>query len=112
MLTSRSGLIADVTYGFSFNGVPGSNGDLAGMLATEGYNSSLPFYWNSRLFSGQVKLSLVGNELYLQIRATGQLACSHLGANDVIDVQLIAHSRGTAVIGQAMKTWWTAWPNQ
>ena len=97
-------VIADVTYGFQ---LPGSTPpiwptSMAFGLIGAGYNSALAFTWNASSWKPGQTVS-GGDQLYLQILQQADLLSSKLGENDVIDVQLIGHSRGSAVIAQAMQ---------
>ncbi len=100
-------VIADVTQGFGSSDQSWVQ-QMASLLSgppfpsQAGYNSAMPFYWNSfRPLPGQTVSG--GNSLYEQILGQAAGLKPDLGENDVIDVQLIGHSRGSAVIGQAMQ---------
>ncbi len=102
-------VIADVTYGFSLTGTPPAwaqqmaNALQSPLPAGASFNSALAFDWNSGLFTGPGQTIVGGDLLYKQILGQASALASQLGTNDVIDVQLIGHSRGSAVIGQAMQ---------
>ncbi|HEY2787000.1 MAG TPA: Ig-like domain repeat protein [Fimbriiglobus sp.] len=92
-------VIADVTQGFGPTKAQWVQ-DMVDQLKAAGYASVEPLYWHSFLpESGQTVLG--GNNLYQQILP--QAISLPAVLNDVIDVQLIGHSRGTAVVSQAMQ---------
>ena len=98
-------VIADVTYGFSLTGAPPDWAQqMANALMKDArFDSALALDWNSGLTTGPGETVLGGNKLYEQILEQADALDSQLGTDDVIDVQLIGHSRGSAVIGQAMQ---------
>ena len=104
-------VIADVTYGFSphryTTGVATADGQRVQGRCRKGPTTIrlLAFDWNSGLSTGQVKRSSAGMSFTSRFWDRLTQLNSQLGTNDVIDVQLIGHSRGSAVIGQAMKIW-------
>ena len=99
--------IAAVTHGQeTSNDAPNSAPwvlDMASELMADGYNKVIPLYWNSFLpapgqaFAGGVNMY---NKI---VAAATALAATGLQPNDIIDVLLIGHSRGSAVIGTAMQ---------
>jgi dUTPase len=99
--------IAAVAQGFSF--APGLAGWVQPMvndLLAQGYNEAFPIDWNSSLQSlepGQTQLG--GDQLFQEIvaAATDLENCYSLNSDDIIDVQLIGHSRGSAVIDRAIE---------
>jgi hypothetical protein len=73
---------------------------MASDLLAAGYTDAIPFHWRSVLLKpGQTQQA--GDTLYQEILADAD--CINLNTNDVIDVQLIGHSRGAAVIAEAMQ---------
>ncbi|MGO9915982.1 MAG: invasin domain 3-containing protein [Isosphaeraceae bacterium] len=103
-------VIADVTYGFSLTGEPPAWAQqIATALDTPrgaggaGYNSALIKKWSSGLTTGPGEAVEGGDALCQQVAEQAAAIEGELGKNDVIDVQLIGHSRGAAVIGVAMQ---------
>ncbi len=97
-------VIADVTYGFQLPLSPPP--DLAVQYDPPADAGRLRF--GSRIHMERFHAFARrdgggGNLLYQQILGQADALNSQLGTNDVIDVQLIGHSRGSAVIGQAMQ---------
>jgi hypothetical protein len=105
--------IAAVTHGQEWSHDSASQapwvGQIADGLKEEGYTVVLPIYWDS-LLPAPGQTTAAGTDMYNQIIAAAQdmpsiLASEQLPAlqpNDIIDVQLIGHSRGASVIGVAM----------
>ena len=95
-------IIADVSPGFGIILKPAWVQDMVGMLQGIGYDSVEPFDWNSSLPQpGQAVIG--GNNLYTQVLSQAASLQPMLSGNDVIDLQLIGHSRGTSVVGWAMQ---------
>jgi hypothetical protein len=98
--------IAAVTHGQEFsNDGPASApwvGCIVAGLQAEGYNKVLPVYWNSWP-PGAGQTQAAGANMYNQIVAAASSLSGFLQPNDIIDVQLIGHSRGASVIGVAMQ---------
>ncbi len=95
-------VIADVSPGFGIIVKPQWVQDMVKELQGIGYDSVEPLDWNaSTPLPGQAVLA--GNNLYAQILGQANGLQSKVTGNDVIDVQLIGHSRGTSVVGWAMQ---------
>ena len=95
--------IAAVTHGFSITGNPADYlVPLAAQIQAEGYDFAFPFLWtplsqiptpNGTTIAGQILAQTVRNvATALSTRP-----------DDVIDVHLIGHSRGTSVVSQAFQ---------
>jgi uncharacterized repeat protein (TIGR03803 family) len=95
--------IAAVTHGQQFSNKPSAAawvGQVASALSSEGYDRVIPFYWTTWLPApGQAQTA--GMTLAAQVQSQAA-SFSGLQPNDIIDVQLIGHSRGSSVIGVAM----------
>ena len=94
--------IAAVTHGqqFPFTGPPSWVGCMVTGLRAEGYNAVVPVYWNT-LPPAPGQAQAAGTVMYNDIVAAAA-GFSGIPTNDIIDVQLIGHSRGASVIGVAM----------
>ena len=91
--------IAAVTHGFG--DVRSWVTDVATALKNEGFDKTIPFHWVADSIApvaGTETAVADGQVLANQIDA----AAKQLPAGTVIDLQLIAHSRGSVVIDQAM----------
>ena len=92
--------IAAVTHGFTFTpGNPAWVEPMVKAIQAQGFNDVFPVYWNASAGSGQTKIA--GDQMFEQIVANAD-CLPGLQDNDIIDVQLIGHSRGSAVIDRAM----------
>jgi uncharacterized repeat protein (TIGR03803 family) len=95
--------IAAVTHGQQFSNKPSAAawvGQVASGLSAQGYDRVIPFYWTTWLPApGQAQAA--GMTLAAQVQSQAA-SFSGLQPNDIIDVQLIGHSRGSSVIGVAM----------
>jgi len=99
----RTLVIGAVAHGFTLTGTaPDWTTGVAAVLKQRGYDAALPFNWapfsqmptpNVTVLAGQVLANWVRT-------AAGILAVM---PNDVVDVHLIGHSRGTAVVSQAFQ---------
>jgi hypothetical protein len=96
--------IAAVTYGqeFPFSGPPAWMQSIVSGLTQEGYDAVLPVYWSS-FPPAPEETQYAGSVMYHQIISAAENLAAGLDPNDIIDVQLIGHSRGASVIGVAMQ---------
>ena len=97
--------IAAVTHGQEFSNdgptaVPWMGQLVAGLLA-EHYDAVVPVYWKTVL-PGPGQAQVASDVMYNDIVAMAR-GLSGLQPNDIINVQLIGHSRGASVIGLAMQ---------
>ena len=74
---------------------------MTGALYKETYEKVFPVHWHSLAIEPGWAVE-AGNNLYTQIVEYTASIVSELEKNDVIDVHLIGHSRGAAVIDQTM----------
>ena len=105
--------IATVTHGQEFSNQGAASApwvqSIVSGLQSEGFDSVIPVYWTSfPPAPGQTQAA--GTDMYNQIVAAAS-RLSGLQENDIIDVQLIGHSRGASVIGVAMQDLITNPPN-
>ncbi len=113
-------IIGAVSVGFQL-GVTDDNApppdwvdDMADALGPEdgnGYSAVIPFGWASGKLDSQA-VYRAGTALYNDIVQAAQGLSSQLEPNDVIDVHLIGHSRGSVVIDLAMNQLLAAPPDE
>ena len=96
-------IIADVTQGFGPTKASWVS-DMVGQLQAAKYDSVQRFDWNT-LDPTPDETVKGGDALYDQLiaQANKLMVVKNVTPYDVIDVQLIGHSRGTAVVGRAMR---------
>jgi hypothetical protein len=104
----RNYIIGAVSVGFDL-GAFGQDSDpgvwvntMAGSLRAAGYDGAIPFGWASGSFNPQDILDAGQKYLVDKVNLAIQ-SLGTLGDNDVIDLHLIGHSRGSVVIGLAMQ---------
>jgi hypothetical protein len=97
----RAWTVAAVTHGYTTGGaIPSWVTDMTTALSAQGFDATIPFNWASLSdlpVSGIVPQ--VAQGLAAQVETT--IAGLGLGPNDVVDIQLIGHSRGTGVVAEA-----------
>ncbi len=112
-------VIGAVSVGFQF-GVTADNSnppDWVNSMAAAlgpgpgGYAAVIPFSWASGKWDSDA-VYRAGTNLYLDIAGAAWGLENQLQPNDVIDVQLIGHSRGSVVIGLAMEELLESSPNE
>jgi hypothetical protein len=96
--------IAAVTHGFTLTGTPPAwLTPMAAALRAQGYERAIPYVWTALsqtpVAGGTV---IAGRALAVQVRAAAVALATR--PNDVIDLHLIGHSRGTAVISQTFRS--------
>lgn len=95
--------VAAVTHGFSVTGDPSTYlVPLAQSIQAEGYDFAFPFLWTpfSQIPTPDGAVN-AGRTLAQFVR---NVATVLAGPGDVVDVHLIGHSRGTAVVSQAFQS--------
>jgi hypothetical protein len=99
-----------VTHGFdSSDQAPAWIYQMADSLESLGYDEVIPFSWAKASHTPRageaVKSGIIAaHEIEAYIRGTNGLGQPNVPQDDVVDLQLIGHSRGSVVITQAMKT--------
>ncbi len=99
-----------VTHGFdSSDKAPAWVGQMAASLRSLGYDKVIAFSWakaSHTLRAGEAVISgiLAAHEIEKYIKGTRGPGQPNVPRDDVVDLQLIGHSRGSVVITQAMKT--------
>ena len=99
-----------VTHGFdSSDKAPAWIDQMAASLESLGYNKVIPFSWakaSHTLRAGEAVISGINaaHQIEKYIRGNNGHGQPDVPQDDVIDLQLIGHSRGSVVITQAMKT--------
>lgn len=99
----RTFVIGAVVHGLEYTpGPPAWGSVMANSLKADGYDVAIPFDW-SNISSLPIPgmTTLAGQELAAEVAGAVQGLAPKLGPNDVIDLHLIGHSRGTVVISQA-----------
>ena len=94
--------IAAVTQGFGPGEADWVQPMVNAIRVEDNYDSVFPIYWNSfRPSPGQTTLG--AQDMFTTLVQNANSLADRLQPNDIIDVQLIGHSRGSAVIDQAMQ---------
>jgi hypothetical protein len=93
-----------VTHGFTLTGTPPAwLVPMVTALQAQGYEAAIPFAWTPLsqlpIRGGTI---IAGNAMAVQVRAAATALATQ--PNDVVDLHLIGHSRGTAVISQAFRS--------
>ena len=100
----RKFAIAAVTHGFSVTGNPAEFlVPFAAQVQAEGYDFAFPFLWTPLSQIPTPDGTVIAGRNLAQLVRTVATAFAP-GANDVVDVHLIGHSRGTAVVSQAFQS--------
>jgi hypothetical protein len=100
----RKLVVGAVTHGFTLTGTaPAWVDGVATLLRQRGYDAAVPFKWAplSQLPTAGAT-AVAGEALAARVRLAA--AFSGAGPNDVVDVHLIGHSRGTAVVSLAFQS--------
>lgn len=104
----RKFVLGVVVHGFQLQGgltgVPAWENQAAALLTTIGYNAVIPFNWTSNSnFKAPGVTEYEGTVLAQDIvMAADSLVQTQGSPNDVVDLHLIGHSRGSVVISQAL----------
>jgi hypothetical protein len=98
----RKWVVAAVTHGHQPNGAfPSWAADLAAALEAQGYDDAIAVDWAAASALPVPGQTGVAAQATLAQLATAINGLSGAGGNDVVDVQLIGHSRGGSVMSQA-----------
>ncbi len=107
----RKWLIGACVHGYEYDGVIGDDHwihDMAGLLQEKGYDNVKPYDWAKMSSEWAVGRARLAGELLVGDIAR-MVSDLPLRPDDVVDVHLIGHSRGTVVISEAFKALPNVW---
>ncbi len=106
----RKFVLGVISHGLSFfgqvTGIPGWESQMAqDLVSIDGYDDVIPFDWSNTSNLPVPGMAVAaGNQLEQQIISTADSLVENYGnPGDVVDLQLIGHTRGAVVISQALQ---------